>query len=382
MAAAMAGPGMAWAEGNLQPYIGDDIVHNTNIFATSRYSNLFPPGQDPSPGDTLSTYLAGLNGTYMWSQQSLTANVEARHVDYNHFSDLNHNEHVISADLAWKLLSELDGTVDYAEDSLMTPFTDRVSTQLFLEKQRTEGVTAKLHFAADWAANAGISIRDLQYPQPTLPDLGLHETTTVLGIKYLGLGALTYGLSGTHLEGRFRGNNVDADYNQNTYQLDANYVVSDLTTFNASLGDTTRDQAGTGGNISAITGALGYMRRLTGKTTINLQFLRAVNSYITGGGSELDTSGTANVAWQATPKLGVALNYGYTQSKFSQQTVPGLVIGSRTDKSTNAGLNLDYEPLRWLSIKPFLTYQDRTSSVNYFIFNGTTYGVNLKATFH
>ena len=377
--------GVSVAGADLQPYVGLDVEHDSNLFDASHYLSIFPPGQNPTPGDTFYTYLAGVKGTYLWSLQQFTATIEGRRVDYEHFTDLNHNEYLMTGSLAWKIGTPLSGTVDYRQEAFIIPFANLAITSLEIEKQQTTGGTARLVFANDWALNGGFSILEQQYPQPNLPDLGLHQTTTLIGLRYLGLGALVYGISGQHLDGRFRGNPADANYNQNTYQIDMIYNVSDLTAFNASLGETTRSQAGTAGSVHDPSGAFGYRRKLTGKTSINLQYSRVINNYVVDGGSELDSIISADVTWQATPKLGVDLMLGLTHSDYQQETVPGLLTavgGNRTDRYTTAALNLDWEPLRWLSVKPFVKYLDRSSTVDQFTFSGLGEGVKVLATFH
>jgi hypothetical protein len=52
--------------------------------------------------------------------------------------------------------------------------------------------------------------------------------------------------------------------------------------------------------------------------------------------------------------------------------------GNRTDRLSYIALSADYEPWRWLSLKPYVHYQDR-NSVNFRNgdFNSSVIGVNF-----
>ena len=58
----------------------------------------------------------GMDGTYLWSQQKLTATLEGRHFDYDHFTELDHNEYLAHVALDWKLTSLLDGILDARQE--------------------------------------------------------------------------------------------------------------------------------------------------------------------------------------------------------------------------------------------------------------------------
>ena len=80
--------------------------------------------------------------------------------------------------------------------------------------------------------------------------------------------------------------------------------------------------------------------------------------------------------WQATYKIGVVLTYSYTYRQLpGQGDAP--VGGERLDHLQLASLNVDYEPLDWLSLKPFVNYQLRGSNYIGANFNATVVGVNF-----
>ena len=99
----------------------------------------------------------------------------------------------------------------------------------------------------------------------------------------------------------------------------------------------------------------------TGKTSIGIILTRAVNTYITNSGSEIDNSAALSADWQATYKTGVAISYVWDYAELpGQRNRP---FGSyRLDHIQTLSATITYQALRWLAIKPFANYRTRSSS--------------------
>jgi len=167
-------------------------------------------------------------------------------------------------------------------------------------------------------------------------------------------------------------------YTQNSGEFKLNYAVSGSSKLNAGIGYTRRVQSGNEGSVSGVTGELGYNRQLTGKTSLNVQLIRAVNSYVASGGSEIDTTASVGLVWQATYKVGVNLDGSYTRSAFVGQAIPNSVANGRVDRSKAATLSVKYQALRRLQLRGYLKSQSRSSAVNEFDYNDTIIGVEVK----
>jgi len=137
--------------------------------------------------------------------------------------------------------------------------------------------------------------------------------------------------------------------------------------------------------LRSVTGALEYKRQLTGKTGMDLSISRSVNANITNTGSEVDTVVGGSLTWQATYKLNVALAYSWTNRYLPDQNgSPSqfvVVGGNRTDNTQYVGLNMDYQILRWLDIKPYLNYQTRSSNAQFGAYNASVVGVTVTAKY-
>jgi hypothetical protein len=362
------------------PHAAVDVEHNSNVFDLSS-SGAAPEGKNgPTFGDTTIQTRAGFDGTYLLGQQKFFAVAEVRHFDYQNFTSLSHNENTLNGGLSWTLSQILDGKVDYLHEQRMVQFMDlAASTALVLETENRARASANIRFTPEWRLDSMFTDRILNSPRNDVPGLSLHEDSIHEALRYLGVANLAAGIDVEYLNGTYRHDPIalNPKYDQTTVALAGTYVISGLTDFKGSIGYTRRNDRTTTGGQSAVTGSLGYRRALTAKTTLDLNLNRAVNSYLTTGGNELDTTAGFSVAWQATYKTTVRVGYSWTNSSFSQSAVNGQ--DTRVDHFQAANAEVNYLILRWLSIRPYARYLTRSSSQGLYDFNGTIVGIEIQA---
>jgi hypothetical protein len=373
----------AAAQLSASPYLDARVEHDSNVFRVPNSEPLIIANGDPTLADWDQKYTAGLNATYLWSQQKLTALLEVRKQDFEHFKDLNHYEYLADIGLDWKLTSLVDGLLEYRQEKYMAPFYLGDSLNLALDVDRRVVGKANINVAADWRIETGLSYRYLQAPLQFYPDFDQREFDTHLALDYLGAAYFTYGIAYDFISGAFDNAPNVGNYTQNGLGLTAKYAVSALTTLNAQLGYSIRDQTNTGtSRVSEITGELKYTRQLTGKTSVNLDLSRNVNSYLAGGASEVDTVISAGALWQATYKIGVDLNAGYTHSSFVGQAIPGSNVDGRVDHFPTQSIDLKYQMLRHLWVKAYFNHSARSSTYELYNFSDTIAGIEARWTFN
>jgi hypothetical protein len=171
---------------------------------------------------------------------------------------------------------------------------------------------------------------------------------------------------------------MSSSYRESSFEGTLDYKQGDRTLFNSALGYTRRENpVSLGGTVSGTTGLLGYTRKLTGKTTIFVGVERAVNSYVVAAATEVDFTAKVKIDWQATGKIAVSATYAYTRSSFTGQLVPLTAI-ERADDYQASSLNIEYAMLRWLSLRPYASYQTRASNFNFYQYNGAVIGIQLR----
>jgi hypothetical protein len=359
--------------------------------ATARYeynSNVFdlqsgfpvPGTTDFKRSDSLYTYGAAFDGKYLWDQQNLFATLSTTNFRYNSFTQLNHNEYNVDGGLNWKLGRIVDGTLEVLRDRTMVAFTNVQNAQFILQTEQRESAKIGVAVTPDWRVEGSGYYRTIDQAFMGSPNIDLSESTGQAALKYLGVAGLSAGLSGTYSSGNYTGASaaLNPSYTQTNIALVATYEPTGRSTFNGALGYSDRTSASAQNHVSGFTGELDYTSQITGKTSVQAALSRVINSYIANVSSEIDSIAALNVLWQATYRFGVLAGYNWTYRELPGQgnAPPG---SDRIDRLQYASIKFDYEPLKWLAIKPYINFQTRSSNFVGGNFNATVFGVYFTA---
>jgi len=390
-------PGSSFATTTLS--VSGDYQHqsNSNIWDLAPGAPpVFHPN-DPKRGDSYNSYGGSLAAGFIWSRQSITFNIDGHEYQYQHFSDLNHQEYKLGGDWNWAIGPVLDGSIGINRSRDMVPFYDYIGTQigapqpnaavLSIQTTQAEHARFNIRVGADWRLETTVSTSKSNSPRPGLPNLTLREDTGQEAIKYTGQAGLTAGVGATYIRGTYSGADqaadpnflpvgaqvIDPHYHQVGAQVTASYSLNPASGLDAAGGYSKRTSANGIDNLSGLTGSLAYRRALTAKTRVKLELSRVLNSYITNAGSEIDTLGTVQIDWEATRKIGVSARYSYTYSELPRQ---GLAGEDRVDHFRIAQIGVNYKPFRWLEVGPYARWETRTSGLSTFEYSTNIYGIN------
>lgn len=370
---------------NLIPYASAQSAYHSNLFALSSSEQVQgadgEPDADGGRSDVVTQFLAGVDAQLRISNQTLRATVEGRHLMFDRYDRLDHDEYLLNGGLDWRLSSILDGMLNYRQERSMASFADRNSTALNLELERVASASLNLAVHPDWRLESGVRQRDLEAPLDNFSGFGVEETSVNAAIKYLGEETLTVGLFGEHTDGEFKGTTDADEFEQQTAALTASYVLSGLSRLGAEIGYTRRqDDSSERGDLSGVTGALSYQREISGKTSVIAQVFRRVGSYTGGASAEKQTGARVGLTWKPTDRIIVTGAYERGESEL-QETLAASAEPDRQDDLQVAILQLSYRILPWLALRPFGIYEERDSSSALDSFHATTAGVELLARF-
>ena len=371
--ALLASPVSAFAQLALTTAADTQYEYNTNVF-DQQHGYPLPGLATAGYSDHFIAYAGKLDATYLWSQQQFHATVIGTEYHYDRFTELSHSEYTLDAGWNWKLGRNWDGLLEVSRVRSMVSLYNLIEAQLALQTEQRETGKIGYQFVPDWRAEASSYTRKIDEPLLGAPNLSLSESSGQGAFKYTGTAGVTAGVSAGYLHGTYDGNPLvngvatvlAPEYHQTSADLTATDIVTGQSTFVGAIGYSRRSSASSGigaeiNNISGATGELDYRRALTGKTTVELDLSRHINAYITGGGSEFDSIAALTANWQATYKIRVTAGYNYTYRQLpGQGDVP--VGSNRTDRLNYVSLAVDYEALPWLSLKPYVNYQDRAAS--------------------
>ena len=405
--AALMGSGPLSAGDVLIPYAIVQAEHNSNVFDQSdlEQQQIIPPGGGPTAldillnqlfgtalplpqqsaidsGDTqrddqILRYIAGIEVKLPLASQRLRAVLEARRLDYSHFNRLDHDEHLVSAGLDWRLNRIIDGLLDYRQERRMAAFSERNSTSLAIEDESITSGSANLQVTPDWRLVGGLRSRQLDSPLPAFPEFSLQERTISAAVKYVGMDSLAAGLLAEYLDGEFEGVPTTGSFDQQSLSFTAEYSASDLSRFGAELGYTQRQDAGSD-KQAEVTGAFSYRRELSGKTTADARVFRRVRSFVGAASSVVETGAGVGLAWQPTDRISLLAAYQMSQGSFQDASAAG---NGRRDDDQLASLKLTYQVLPFLALRPYAEYRARDSSTGFDSFDSTITGIELRLRF-
>jgi hypothetical protein len=359
---------------------------NSNVFDLP--STVVQPGlNNLRRGDTFYAYGAAVDGDYSWGHQQLYVTAHATRYDYQHVTELSHNDYAVDTGLIWKLGQSLDGTLSVSRSHAIVPFVNLLGTTgavtlLTLSDELREKFTVDYLLDPNWKTTgmAFYSIGDQTTSDGFVTQL--KQTSGTAGLDYLGIGALTCGVTVGYLSGSYGGYNPLGVANPSYTQSNAGFVADykhNRTVFEGQVGYSRRMSDSQNDSTSGLTGLFNLRHQLTPKTSITARIGRTINSYYLNTGSEIDTDAGLAINWQSTYKLAASIGYTFTYRDFPGQG-NNPVGSNRVDIQENWTLAINYQPLRWLAIKPYGNLLTRRSTLIGGAFDSTIFGVSVTAS--
>ncbi len=354
--------------------------YNTNLFDLQRgYAPTNPTGSRLDDG--YYTYGGSFETDYLLNEQKFSLTASGSEFRYGHFTDLDHDEYGFDAGWNWTLGGALSGKFDVSRRHAMVSFATLDQTVLSVNTEQRESAAVTWRLSPSWSLDANALERVTDEPLVGAPNLSLTETSGGLNLSYGLQAGVKLGLFGSYLAGKYDHTDGTGNppYDQESAGLSASYDNGAQSTLNGQVGYTRRTSSVATDAVSGFTGQLQYANQITGKTNLQVLLSRGISSYISNQGSQISTSGTVNLNWKITYKTSMSLGYTYQYLDLPGQG--NLTPGSdRADHFQLANLNLDWEALDWLSVRPYANVQTRHTNFLGGNFNSTVYGVSLSAT--
>lgn len=369
----LVGSGVAEAETTFIPYVSSTTSYDTNIYRVTDKSQVPVVQGKQVDADFIFNNAVGVDASYLLAQQRFFVKAEGSRFNYLNIPSLNQNAYNYGGGLDWTLFGRIKGTLSGTEVKTRASFADRDTTRLNTQQTTTLGATTAFLLTNDVNFNAGYNVRILQTPARNAPTLRLDERTSSAAINYIGINRLSAGITGSYTTSNYRGTAENNRFKQYSGGTQVQYVASDISNFALTLGYSKRQGA------SGVTGGLNYRRELTGKTSANFAFLRAVESFDAGDNSIISTGGSAGLVWAATSRIETTLNYSYTDSVFRDATAAPTDFTGRRDQAHAVNLGAAYEVRDWLVLSPLVTYARRDSNVPISNYDGFVFSMQVRA---
>ena len=346
-----------------------------SLHADSRFeqdSNVYYSANSNGGGDAFIEYGGGLLTSYQLGRETLSLDIQGRQYRYDHLSNLDHEDYRVTGALGWKFLSFLDGSAAITRSKEQVSFQNFVGNQLVQETNQNEHFTLNLQTSPNWRIETGFTTGRNDSPRPGLADLSEVEDSEQAAFKYTIKEGLAAGISGSYTTGTFEGTGGAAlGYHQSSAAL----VLSQsgpISSLAANIGYTRRASASGLDDTSGTTGSLSYQRKLSGRTSINVQLSRGISSYITNTGAVLNTTASTQITYIATRKISLGAAYTYTIDDLPKQGIDGV---DRTDHSHAEELHASYAVNRSLDIQAYARREERASDLAGAQYSSYSFGI-------
>ncbi len=353
--------------------------HNSNLFALQ--SGLSPADVDFFDSSD-ATYSAGATGRIDQTigDQTIYGSGTATLYRYRDNSILNHTTYDFAAGTDLKLGRRLSGTLGASARRALLPFSEQSTPRLVLQQEQRQHGTARLLLGRRLRVEADGVRSSLQGELQRGEEMTLRERSGAGTLRFLGDGAWSVGLRAQQLSGRYsRSRTLNPEYDQTSRGVVADYQnAAGTTTLAFQLGHTDRDSDYAPSALTATTGDIFLTRKLTYKTSIQIGGIRAIKNYASTLGSVLETNRMVAVSWQPTFRAGVVVSHSWIDHFLpGQGNAP---VGSdRNDDGRVTRLEFTYSALRWLTAKPFISFESRKSNFVGGNFDGTSFGFEIVA---
>ncbi|WP_420468476.1 outer membrane beta-barrel protein [Panacagrimonas sp.] len=370
------------------PFVSGSVEYDNNVLRLPNNATALQQRGDPRREDAVKTYSVGVGADYSMGAQSLKLGVAANRTEYNRFTELDFEGHEVSGSLNWAVGSIVNGSVTLRDARALENFagrTDAVGDRA-VRDNTTVAADAKLRLLSRYEFRPGLQASRARYSLSTSQQQDLDEETLKFGLSYVGSGRGDIGLEAVVGQGdylrRTPGPGVIEEYDQLTLQLVGTWQPSPITTFSFGAGSSRRDNRGVDvGDNSAFVGNLNVSRTVSVKTSLYTGVYRSVSSSELQGESTVVSTGW-NVGGNWKPVEGLSFNANFLlQDDRFEDSIAVDNGGERRDDLQSASVSAEYTVRRWLVLKPYYEWEDRSAEIPGGSYKAYQAGLEVKLQF-
>lgn len=375
------GPGLRFSAGL-------EVQHDNNLFR-------LPPGADPvallgqsQTSDAVVVKRAGLSFDQRYSLQNVHLEVALVDYDFQRFSqyDLTAKNHGFAWDWAYtpqlqgRLFTERTETVNSFDGTNTDTDTDSGNRRVKV----SQGLDLRYEIDGAWTAVGGLSHREDRSDQAQVGEDGYRQNTAEAGLRrQFGSGSQVTARLQRH-EGRNLSSTLVADdsYRQTDLRLDLRWVISGLTTAEASLRHADRQHpAAPALDYSGLNATANLRWQPTGKLQWTLSASSMLDSYQSSASTHARTHKLGlRGLWAISDRT--ALQAGLDTSRLRLLGHPaGGATSPRRDTGTEASLTLTWKPDDLLTVDAGMQHRRRDSNLASYDFVSTQYRFGVSAAF-
>lgn len=368
-------PLLAAAQTEWTPYVSERLLHNSNVFGFSSRDEALGEIGDSRMDDAIRQETAGLNWAFENHRTRWSVEAEASQYDHQYFTELDRSESTLGGRGAWRLSGDSEIELDYRNERRLGPFTERNTAQLAMEREQSGGLGLSLAPGGFWMTELAIRSYQLDAPLPDRPQFSLSEQLARAELRAADGPGLRLGIAGEWLQGRYQGAPDLERFRLFTLAATARYSLADVIGLRAEVGRTRRSvERGDAADLDSWHYRLTASRRLTGLTWLYLYGDRRQVSYLGGPAAIVEDNQGLSLSWHPAYTAAVVLAIDALQTDFREAPdFPG-----REDELVSATLRVEYRFLRYLELRPAISWSKRDSNYPLERFEQLLLGVELR----
>ncbi|MGY4828029.1 hypothetical protein ACVNIS_05550 [Sphaerotilaceae bacterium SBD11-9] len=347
--------------------VSQAFSYDSNVYRT--------PSNEISETISVTGLTAGLDQAI--GRQRLHADAVAEINRYRNIDALNNKSYALTAALDWETIEFLSGVLRYSTRNSLADF-GTLNGSTAASDQTTEQflATARLGLTSRTSFDASYEHRDLKYKNEAYSDRNYNQDAVSGGLRWGTTGLLVFGIAYRATKGRTPQFQSTPPYEDELDRRDIDFTTmwtpSGLSTLNARISSTKETHTlplPSGSDRSAITGAIAWDYRATGKLNLTTSITRDTGAEttflgLTPGGttplqvdqSTLSTSFQFQARYAMTSKISMNGDARYRKGKLNN---------GEEEKITGAGLSINYEPMRSITLGCSALYEDRDTTSLY-----------------
>lgn len=379
------------------------MMHDNNMFRLSPNANPANYGLE-GRSDTITMTSLGLNLNKTFGLQQLIGNISFADTSYKRNSYLDFLALNYDGKWLWAVGTRWTGELALDRAESLNTYADYTTNNYRARNVRlieNERFTANYWFHTSWAAFLGVSRNSVTNEQAVLAENDYEASGFNYGIRFRPVSGNTVALRIKQLDGRYSNRQFNAaaqadnGFSHNSVELDAGWLLTGKTQLRSRLEYLerkhdhfpARDYSGWAGNLDlvyAVTGksnlTFGYKHALEGFQG-SYREAQAPFGLITSSYYELDEL-NLSARWAATDKISTSARLGYGKRSYHGEIAPlPAGVEPRQDKTTRAGIDIGYRPVRWFEIRAGMNYEKRNVNDDRYDYKDRTTFVSLSAQY-
>lgn len=334
------------------PYVGYGISYDSNLLRLPSAASAQTMGIGSNLSDFTRSALFGLTVDKTFSQQHLTANLNAAKVNYDRFSQLDHIDKNAALNWNWHAGQQFQGNVGTSYTQGLTPFID------FHLLERNLRTTEKFYadgswlLGPSWRLRGGLVHSKLWYDLASQQPGNNTQNQEELGLDYLASSGSTIGLQLRHIKADYPNPELNGTiavlngYSQDELKAKVDWLLTGKTTLHFLGGWVSRKQDEfSSRNFSGINTRVSADWLATGKIAVSVAGWREIGAiddvsvvYSLNHGASIGSS------WQYSEQIRLVAQYRYIERNFNQSSELGAAYPN--DTLRDMALSLVYNPTR------------------------------------